>query len=234
MQLAEFEPIIPGQLKEQAYTIIKRAITSLQLQPGASIVESQLAQRLGISKTPIRMALVRLEQEGFIETRRASGTFVRRMTFDDVCEVFEVRRALEQCALERLCGPTGTGLMDALRAQLARARACSAEADAAAAFEAITQFHLLLVDLAGNSHLSATYRTLYDHVVRIGYVCGRIPGRNAASQQEHAAIVDALVARDAAAATGLMTAHLNGVLADYRLGAESNQLLEGTGHTDEQ
>jgi DNA-binding GntR family transcriptional regulator len=229
VQLVDFDPLTPSQLKDQAYAIIKRAITSLQFPPGASIVESHLAQRLGISKTPVRMALVRLEHEGFVETRRASGTFVSRMTFEDVAEIFEVRRALELCALERLCRiATERDLAD-LRAQIAHARTLVGRDDEAA-FDAINEFHLRLVDRAANQRLSQTYRTLYDHVVRIGNVCGRIPGRNAASQDEHTAIVDCIAAQDADAARSALVAHLDGVLDDYRRSAHSNHLLEGSGH----
>ena len=79
--------------------------------------------------------------------------------------------------------------------------------------------HLLLVDQAGNRRLSLTYRTLYDDVVRIGNVCGRIPGRNAASQNEHTAIVDDLAAHDLEAARIALVAHLDGVRDDYRRSA---------------
>jgi DNA-binding GntR family transcriptional regulator len=205
VRLVEFEPLTPSQLKDQAYAIIKRAITSLQFPPGASIVESHLAQRLGISKTPVRMALVRLEHEGFVETRRASGTFVSRMTFEDVAEIFEVRRALEQCALERLCAVASERDLADLRARLAHARTLVGRGDDEAAFDAINEFHLHLVDRAANQRLSQTYRTLYDHVVRIGNVCGRIPGRNAASQDEHSSIVDGIAAHDVDATASQLT-----------------------------
>jgi GntR family transcriptional regulator, rspAB operon transcriptional repressor len=229
VQLAEFEPLTPSQLKDQAYAFIKRAITSLQFPPGASIVESHLAQRLGISKTPVRMALVRLEHEGFVETRRASGTFVSRMTFEDVYEVFEVRRALELCALDRLSTVAIERDLGDLRARIAHANKLGRQGHDEAAFDAINEFHLLLVDLAGNHRLSQTYRTLYDHVVRIGNVCGRIPGRNAESQDEHTSIVDALAAHHFDAARSALGTHLDSVLADYRQIAQSNHLLEGSG-----
>jgi DNA-binding GntR family transcriptional regulator len=228
VHLTEFEPISPHQLKDQAYAVIKHAITSLQFQPGATIGEGQLAHSLGISKTPIRMALVRLEHEGFVETRRASGTFVRRMSFEDVREVFEVRRALEQCALDRLCTTATQREIDTLRANIARAGGFIQQQQEAAAFAAVNEFHLLLVDLANNHWLSQTYRTLYDHVVRIGNVCGRIPGRNEKSLSEHHTIVDALAARDTPRALLVSAEHLASVLADYRHSANSNQLLEGS------
>src|ERR1043165_1005282 len=115
-----FKPLTPRQLKDQAYAVIKEAITSLRFQPGAAIAEAQLAHSLGISKTPIRMALVRLEHEGFVETRRASGTFVRRMIFEDVREIFEVRLALEQCAIARLAEAATPPQLEVLRANIAQ------------------------------------------------------------------------------------------------------------------
>jgi DNA-binding GntR family transcriptional regulator len=216
MHASGVKPLTPRQLKDQAYAVIKEAITSLRFQPGATIAEGQLAQSLGISKTPIRMALVRLEHEGFVETRRASGTFVRRLTFEDVREIFEVRLALEECAITRLAEAATPPQLEVLRANIAQASTHIGRDQQAAAFHAINEFHLLLVDLVENRWLSQTYRTLYDHIVRIGNVCGRIPGRNETSLDEHRALVDGLAAHDAAAAAAAGRVHLESVLADYQ------------------
>jgi DNA-binding GntR family transcriptional regulator len=226
--MGEFEPLTPRQLKDEAYSVIKDAITSLRFQPGAMIVEGHLAQSLGISKTPIRMALVRLEHEGFVETRRASGTYVRRMSFEDVREVFEVRLALELCAIDRLAGVTDLGRLETLRTNIAQGGVLIADSQESAAFDALNEFHLLMVDLAGNHRLSQTYRSLFDHIVRIGNVCGRIPGLNERSLGEHGAFVEALVARDAGHARALISQHIANVLEDYRRSGQSSQFLEAS------
>lgn len=223
--LADLGPVAARQLKDEAYIAIKDAITSLRLPPGAAIAESQLGRMLGTSKTPIRMALVRLENEGFVETRRASGTFVRRMTFEDVQEVFEVRLALEQLAAQLLAAQITPSQIGTLRANLDDSGRLIHGGSEAEAFGAVHDFHLLMVDFAANSLLARTYRSLFDHVVRIGNVCGRIPGRNEKSILEHRAIVDALEAQSSAQATERIAAHLSSLLADYRNVAETNALF---------
>jgi GntR family transcriptional regulator, rspAB operon transcriptional repressor len=214
--VADLEPLTARQLKDQAYTVIKDAITSLRFAPGATIVEAQLAYSLGISKTPIRMALVRLEHEGFVETRRASGTFVRRMSLEDVEEVFEVRLALEHCAVERLAATADACHVQTLLDSISRASGLIGDQKEAEAFQTVTEFHLQLVDLAASHWLSQTYRTLFDHIVRIGNLCGRIPGRNKTSLVEHDKIVQAIAARSSDDALRALTWHLSSVLADYR------------------
>jgi len=226
---ADFVPLASRQLKDEAYATIKAAITSLRLRPGAAIRESQLARSLGISKTPIRMALVRLENEGFVETRRASGTFIRRMTFDDVREVFEVRQALEQLAAQRVAATALPEHLEALRANLDDSQRLVRGGGEAEAFGAVRGFHLLLVDFAGNTRLSQTYRSLFDHIVRIGNVCGQIPGRNERSIGEHRAIVDALAAHDGDRAADGIAIHLASLLDDYGREAQSSPLLAPDG-----
>jgi DNA-binding GntR family transcriptional regulator len=220
------EPLASRQLKDEAYAAIKDAITSLRFQPGEAIMEHQLARSLGISKTPIRMALVRLEQEGFVETRRASGTFVRRMTLSDVGELFDVREALEQLAVRLLAGNLRPEQVQRLRENIEQERTLIEAGAQERAFDAVNDFHRLLVDFVENRWLLQSYHVLFDHIVRIGNVCGRIPGRNQQSVGEHAALVDALAAGQQATASALISAHLRGLLDDYRAAAIGSPLLE--------
>ena len=77
----------PVSLKDKAYNAIKGAILSLKLKPGDPLVESDLAQQLGISKTPVRDALLELEREGFVTKVPFKGTYVTEITLKDVCHV---------------------------------------------------------------------------------------------------------------------------------------------------
>ncbi len=94
----------PVSLKDKAYHAIKAAILSLKLKPGDPLVESDLAQQLGISKTPVRDALLELEREGFVTKVPFKGTYVTEITLKDVREVFQVRAVLEGLAA-RLAAP---------------------------------------------------------------------------------------------------------------------------------
>jgi len=88
-------------LSDQAYQVIKEAIISLELEPGERLKESTLAEELGISKTPIREALTRLQHEGLVETIRFKGASVAQIDDHDVEEIFEFRELLEGAAVKR-------------------------------------------------------------------------------------------------------------------------------------
>src|SRR5260370_14810230 len=96
---ASLEPIRSSQLEDEAYLRLRDAIITLHLAPGAVLMPSRLAAQLGISKTPLRHALIRLEHEGFVETIAFNGTFVRDVTIRDMEDLFELREALERAAV---------------------------------------------------------------------------------------------------------------------------------------
>src|SRR5438128_8192678 len=94
-------PVIESRhLKDEAYRTIKSAIISLNFRPGDAVMEGWLARSLRISKTPVRNALVRLEQEGLVETRPFRGTFVAPLTVRNIREIFQVRGVLEGLAMQ--------------------------------------------------------------------------------------------------------------------------------------
>lgn len=82
-------------LREQAYDIIKNAIMSGEFQPGQTLIEEQLAKDLGLSRTPLREALVLLEHDQYIEMIPYKGTFVTTLTIKEVQEIFHIRKLLE-------------------------------------------------------------------------------------------------------------------------------------------
>ena len=85
-------------LKDKAHAAIKDAILSFKLEPGAPLVETQLAEELGISKTPVRAALEELEREGFVTRILFKGTYVTEVTVKDLVEIFQLRAVLEGLA----------------------------------------------------------------------------------------------------------------------------------------
>ena len=84
-----------GLLKERAYDEIKRMVLTGELNPGTFLAERQLAARLGMSKTPVRSALERLESEGFIRISPQQGAIIRDLSLDEITDQYEIRTALE-------------------------------------------------------------------------------------------------------------------------------------------
>jgi DNA-binding GntR family transcriptional regulator len=88
-----------GNLKEKVYSVIKDRILNFELKPGEKIQESEIVQELGLSRTPIREALNKLEQEGFIKILSNKGYFVSDVTTREIEELYEIREALEILAI---------------------------------------------------------------------------------------------------------------------------------------
>lgn len=201
-------------LKDQAYRHIRDAITTLQFKPGAPVMEGKLAKSLGISKTPVRNALVRLEQEGFVQTIPFRGTFVSSLSVAQVREMFEVRDALEELAVQRLIDRATMDDVERLRRVIERGAHPSSD-ELEASIDSIREFHEELVSLSGNTMLVDMYAILANHIARIRNICGHIPGRVEKSAEEHAAIVDAIARAEPAAAQVAMRRHLDSLRADY-------------------
>jgi GntR family transcriptional regulator, rspAB operon transcriptional repressor len=209
-------PIIESRhLKDEAYRTIKSAILQLNFRPGDAVMEGKLARSLRISKTPVRNALVRLEQEGLVETRPFRGTFVTPLTVRNIREIFQVRRVLEELAMQLVLMSSPPGTADRLLALVDEAPAQLHAGQLEASFDAIRDFHEELVRLSGNEWLIKVYGTFADHLSRIRNVCGHIPGRVEKSASEHRAIVDALARGDHEEGGARLGLHLDSLVDDY-------------------
>jgi DNA-binding GntR family transcriptional regulator len=221
--------VAPVSLKDQAYLSIKTAILSLDLKPGVPLVESELAQQLGISKTPVRTALQDLERDGLVTKILYKGTYVAGITRRDIREVFQLRAVLEGFGA-RLAAPVisddeldrAADLLDSMDAALEGGQR-------ALASKYGTQFHYLILQSADNERLKHIWHNLDDHTQRFRYMSDQISGRLEKSVGEHRRILEALVRRDAELAEQRLREHLQSVLEE--LSAE--QAPEGSGKGEE-
>jgi DNA-binding GntR family transcriptional regulator len=214
----------PVSLKDKAYDAIKSAILSLKLKPGAPLVESNLAQQLGISKTPVRDALLELEREGFVTKILFKGTYVTEVTLKDVREVFQVRAVLEGLAA-RLAAPLFSAEeLEEAEQIITAAEAALAEGDIALCSEYGKRFHRLIINKADNQQLQPIILNLDDHLQRFRLLSDQINGRLNKSLKEHRKVLDALRRSDPTAAEEAMRGHLSSVLQD--LSEEGEDTLE--------
>ena len=202
-------------LKDDAYAAIKSAITSMALRPGDACMESSIASELGISKTPVRSALDRLDAEGLVETIPFKGTFVRNVSVADVREILEVRRGLEGLAVRLWIERVPAADTADLRALVDGADASMQRGDVDEATTAIRDFHDVLIERVGNPRLTAIYAGFSGQMARIRTITGHIAGRVEASGREHREIVDAIEAADVTAAEAACDAHLQGLMEAY-------------------
>ena len=202
-------------LKDDAYTAIKSAITSMALLPGDACMESSIASELGVSKTPVRSALDRLDAEGLVETIPFKGTFVRPVSVDDVREILEVRRGLEGLAVRLWIERVPADATADLRALIDGADASLGRGEVDVATESIRDFHEVLIERAGNPRLTTMYASFSGQMARIRNITGHIAGRAETSGREHLEIVEAIEAADVVAAEAACDAHLRGLMEAY-------------------
>lgn len=202
---------------DRAYATLLDEIQSGMLRPGAVLGEVEQAARLGVSRTPLREALGRLAADGLVAQQSPRVTVVTAIDAEDIREIFEVRRALEESAA-RLAAERGDA---AAFADLARDFARvdlpgggrSGGADVRDAYYAlIARFDLALDTAVANDYLTAALRTVRTHLVRVRRLARDNPGRLAASVSEHRLIASAIAARDADLAAHATHVHLHNAL----------------------
>lgn len=201
-------------LKDQAYDTIKEAILSMQLEPGQPLVEEELAQQLGVSKTPVRDALNDLERDGLVTKILFKGTYVSEISARDVEEIFQLRAVLEGLAF-RLATPCLTP-EDLVQAEVLLDACDKArrQGDLPLCSKLGTQFHWLIIKKSTNQRLSPILDNLEDHTRRLRLVSERIYGRLEKSSREHRRILDALKQGDPLVAEQRLRDHLHSVIHD--------------------
>ena len=207
-----------------AYARLKEDIRTNRLAPGFQATEPEIALRLGMSRTPVREALIRLEGEGLVEMIPRRGVRVRPVLASDMREIYEMLTALEPEAAARLTARGLTG--DELRrlgAQTDRMQAALGSGDLDAWAEADDAFHCALLEMHGNARMLQTVTALFDQAHRARIVTLRLRAPPVRSTEEHRGILMAMAQGDAARVRTLFRAHRE------RAARELLDLLENTG-----
>lgn len=184
---------------DEVYEILKEAILSKLFQPGERLDVAELAQKLGVSVTPVRAALELLATQGLVEIRPRSGTFVAKLSVRDLEETFEVRLALESFAAELAINRVTPELIARMRelAQRLAIPPSTSEGRLQHDQENI-EFHRLLVRASGNRKLLEIYDELHlqIQIARVHASETDWTARLEREKSEHLEIVDALEAKD--------------------------------------
>jgi DNA-binding GntR family transcriptional regulator len=199
---------------ESAYLDIRHRIVHGTCPAGAPLSESELARTLGVSRTPIREALCRLLEEGYVERVPGRGFYVTRITMKLLQDTFEVRRLLEAqasaCAAERHDLPT----LHRLR-QLAPIPSGAGPGGRQAAQQANSRFHLAVAEAAGNTVLLGLVKNCLDQVERFMSLGIPLKTAQVRGSAEHLEIVEAIARHDARAASQAMDRHLEDCRMQY-------------------
>ena len=180
-----------------------------QLAPGADLNEGQLANSLGISKSPLREAIRQLAQDGLIVTASNRGSVVSSLTLEDAREIYSLRRHLEVLAVRLAAGRVSPEQLGGLRANIESMRQCTSSEDWRAFSEADVEFHLLLAEASGHRRLLRIQHSIQVELLRL--VVNRVVGWGLRPEAvpEHELIVEGLAAHDPEVAEARMREHLD-------------------------
>ena len=190
------------------YAALREAIVRGDIAPNARLVESDLSTAYEMSRGAVRTALIRLEQEGLVVREPHKGARVRQVGDEEAVEILEARAVLEGLAVRLTAQRIDAAGAARLQACLARQRELLALGDLLGASDANADLHAALLELSGHNTALRLIHALNSQTVRYQYRTILIPGRSAASVEEHAAIVGAVVAGDADGAEEAMRTHL--------------------------
>ena len=171
-------PITNPNLRDQIYDILKNMIVLREIKPGEKINEERLAQQTGVSRTPIREALCRLENEKIVKMVPRRGAYVRQQSPETVREVLEVREALEGMVSRLATRHMEERLLEKLRKCLDQIAAIPDEARYLTKYtHADVQFHTLLLEASRNRMLQKMMETVNTHLQIIRLRTVVLPGR---------------------------------------------------------
>lgn len=208
---------------DRAYAALRSDILDWHLAPGTVLGEVEQAERLGVSRTPLREALARLSADGLVESLPGRGVVVAEASADSAAELFEVRIALETHAAALAAQRRDPATFERLRTEFLGAAKLIAQPDRAAYYDLVARFDSAMDDAAGNPYLVSTLTGLRTHLTRLRRVARDNPRRLAAAAQEHLLIVEAIIAGDVDLARAATTVHLRNSLTNIIDSADSGR-----------
>ena len=209
-------PAARTNLAEQVYATLKSEINDFQLVAGDRFSEAELGGRLGVSRTPVREALFRLRNEGFLGVEPKLGWFVKPIDFEKLEQLYDLRVVLEMASVQRLCSrSTEPPELEALKEiwlvpiaeRLTDARQVGANDE---------QFHATLVRAAGNAEMARVHWDVTERIRIIRHLDFTRLDRIEATYAEHAKILRAVIQRKADQAQLLLKAHIDQSKAEVR------------------
>jgi DNA-binding GntR family transcriptional regulator len=204
----------------RAYAFTKDRVLDSTYAGGDFITEGEVADALGMSRTPVREAFLRLEGEGLLRLYPKRGALVVPVSVAEVDAVMETRMLVERFALDKvLAGGPATRIADTLDAAIAEQELRAAEGDADGFVAVDREFHTTFVTAAGNPIVTDLYESLRDRMQRMIITSLlRDTKRIASILVEHQALTDAIRAGDLPRADAVLVAHLRGTLDLVRAG----------------
>lgn len=202
-------------LAASAYLGLKQEIFDFRLLPGDRFTESEIAQRLNVSRTPVREALYRLEREGYLQVQFRSGWSVRELDFRQFDELYDLRIALESACVRILCDRDERPDLEVLKSVwLVAPKRRLRDGERVCALD--EAFHGTLVAATGNREIMRCHQEVTERIRLLRRLDFTEPSRITATYQEHAQVLRAVLRGSAERAVGLLRRHIETSKAEVR------------------
>ena len=195
-------------LRELVFEALREAIINGTLKPGERLMEVQLADELGVSRTPVREAIRKLEHDGFVVMIPRKGAYVADISLKDIAEIFDVRKALEALAAQLAAERATDEDLERAERILVEYGECIERNDIQRLIEVDTRFHETIYQMAGNARLQQMLSLLREQVQRFRTMTLSHGPRMRIALEEHRRIVEAIAQRDAELAGRLAAEHI--------------------------
>lgn len=213
--MASFNPANARTIREMVYETLKEAIFQGELKNGDRLVEQELAERLGVSRTPIREALRKLEMEGLIEHLPRKGVVVRGITPADVNEIYTIREALETAAISSIIQNITAEEKHKLFRLVTRMKELVDEDDTGELLRVSQQFNDLLLRSSKMPRLIKLINTYQEYLAKFREVTMANKPRQFSALQEHEEILRAVDEQNESRAKELVRQHLEKARQEY-------------------
>ncbi len=198
-------------LRDRVYEILKKSIIFQEIQPGEKVDEEAVAKQLGVSRTPIRETLCRLENEGIVKIIPRRGAFVVKHSREKINEILMVREALEGFAARMAADHADGSTMEQMRFLFKDFSESNIRDRSKDYSQADLEFHNLIIQTSKNNLLINLMNTLNDHIQMVRLQTVSLEGRPEQSLIEHFKIIGALEQKDSSLAESLMREHIRNV-----------------------
>jgi GntR family transcriptional regulator, rspAB operon transcriptional repressor len=226
----------PHSISDQIYERLKQQVLYGEIEPGERLMQNQVAETLKASRTPVREAFRRLEQDGLVERVPQGGVRVTRLDIEAVQEVFGIRNVLEAYAVELACGRITVEETDSLKRLVKQAGELLASGEPGRErkikrlFELNSQFHDTIYRAAGNSYLIGMINSLRFIVGRLRFLGLRADSTWSRAWDEHEQLIGLLEKKDKESAARLLKTHLVNAVSDVLMGMKLIDAPAAHGH----
>ena len=228
----------PNSISDQIYERIRQQILHGDIEPGERLMQNQVAEKLRASRTPVREAFRRLEQDGLVERVPQGGVRVTRLDMEAIQEVFGIRNVLEAYAVELACGRITAEEIGSLKRLVSQAGdllssgELGRETKIKRLFELNSQFHDTIYRASGNSYLLGMINSLRFIVGRLRFLGLRADSTWSRAWDEHAQLIGLLEKKDKESAARLLKTHLVNAVSDVLMGMKRLEVPGAQGSSD--